>query len=144
LLDSVRHQAGERSVELAIEGVLPAIVSDRLAMEQVFGNLIDNAIKYSKEGERGKVIVRGRSVGDWVEYEVEDCGVGIALEDQARVFEMFRRAGASETPGEGVGLAYARQIVRRLGGAIGVRSRPGEGAIFRVSLPRAMPGEVAQ
>jgi signal transduction histidine kinase len=138
LLDSMRHQAGERNVELLIEGDLPEIVCDRLAIEQVFGNLIDNAIKYSKGGEPGRVVVRARSTDAWVEYEVEDCGVGIAPADQARIFDMFRRAGPSEAPGEGVGLAYARQIVRRLGGDIGVNAAAGEGATFRVSLPRVL------
>ncbi|MGE0829679.1 MAG: ATP-binding protein [Hyphomonadaceae bacterium] len=136
--NAVRNQAAEAQVTLQIEGELPGIVSDRLAVEQVFGNLIDNAVKYAKKDRPGRVIVRGRRAGANFEFEVQDEGVGIAPQDQQRVFDMFRRAAGADAPGEGVGLAYIRQIVRRLGGAISLQSRPGEGSIFRVTLPRTL------
>lgn len=138
IADAVRHQAVERDITIDIQENLPAIVSDRLAIEQVFSNLIDNAVKYAKKDAPGAVRIRGRAIADWVEYEIVDNGIGIAPKDQVRIFDMFRRAANSDEPGEGVGLAYTRQIVRRLGGSIQLHSRLGEGAIFRVSLPRRL------
>jgi signal transduction histidine kinase len=119
-----------------IEGVLPDIESDRLAIEQVFANLIENAIKYLKPGRPGRIVIRGRSLGDRLVYEVQDNGRGIAVVDQQRVFDLFRRAGAQDQPGEGIGLAHVRALVYRLGGLIDCSSEIDQGAVFRVSLPR--------
>ena len=66
---------------------------------------------------------------------IEDNGRGIALADRERVFELFRRAGPQDMPGEGVGLAYVQTLVRNLGGAISLNSVVGEGSTFTVLLP---------
>ncbi|MGE3249069.1 MAG: ATP-binding protein [Hyphomonadaceae bacterium] len=138
-IDSVRHAAQQRQIEIAVEGEMPVIVSDRLALEQVLGNLIDNAVKYAKPDVPGRVTIRGRQAGGFVELSVEDTGIGVAEKDQQRIFDMFRRgAGADSEQGEGVGLAYARHIVRRLGGVMILQSRLGEGATFIVRLPKRL------
>lgn len=159
---SLRHQLDAQGSEFRVEGVLPDLVTDRLAAEQVFGNLLDNAVKYLDPTRPGRIIVRGCEVGSGMGFpgevsgefpetpggsqagrhavfEVADNGRGIAAGDLLRIFEPFRRAGAQDRPGEGIGLAYVRTLVRRLDGKVEVSSRqgtgPGSGSTFRVTLP---------
>ncbi len=134
---SLAHQLHERGAKLIIE-VVPDLVSDRLAVEQVFGNLIDNAVKYLKPGRPGRILVRGRDLGLSVRYEVEDNGRGIDEKDYERIFDLFRRSGTQDQQGEGIGLAHVRALVRRLGGTISVSSRLGEGSTFTVTLPKTI------
>ena len=114
------------------------IVSDRLALEQIFGNLVDNAVKYltpDAAGPRSTCAARREAAaGSCV--EVADNGRGIAAQDHERIFELFRRSGAQDRPGEGIGLAHVRALVRRLGGDITVQSELGRGTTFQVALPR--------
>ncbi|MEE1657676.1 PAS domain-containing protein [Microvirga sp. CF3062] len=141
---SVAHQLQERRAELVIDAV-PDITSDRLAVEQVFGNLIENAVKYLDPARLGRIEVRGRDLGGNVRYEIQDNGRGIDPKDFERIFDLFRRSGAQDQQGEGIGLAHVRALVRRLGGTINVSSRPGQGSTFTVVLPKyiSMPSEAA-
>ena len=83
------------------------------------------------------VEVRARhAAGNRIEIEIEDNGRGIAPADHERVFELFRRAGTQSQPGEGIGLAHVRTMVRSLGGDITLRSEAGVGTTFIVTLPR--------
>ena len=132
---SLRHQSEERHATFVIEA-LPDVVSDRLVLEQVFSNLLENALKYLKPGRPGRIVVSGRLVGRLAVYEVVDNGRGIAARDLERVFELFRRAGDQSVPGEGIGLAHVRALVRRLGGRIDCVSGEGVGSTFRVEVPR--------
>ncbi len=100
-----------------------------------FSNLLENALKYLQPGRPGRIEVSGRRVGRAVLYEVVDNGRGIAARDLERVFELFRRAGDQTVPGEGIGLAHVRALVRRLGGRIDCVSVEGVGSTFRVELP---------
>lgn len=131
---AMAHQAQAVDASLDIEP-LPQLYSDRLALEQIFSNLLDNALKYLRKDARGHISVKGRAEGNRVVIEVEDNGRGIEQKDQERVFELFRRAGAQDRPGEGMGLAHVRALVRRLGGVISVKSKPGAGSSFIVTLP---------
>jgi signal transduction histidine kinase len=133
-IDSVRHQAEATGAEITL-GPVPAIVSDRIAIDQVFSNLIDNALKYLVDGRPGRIAVEGRREGRLVVITVRDNGRGIAPRDMVRVFELFRRAGNQDRPGEGIGLAHVKALVRRLGGAIECDSVLGEGSVFSVRLP---------
>lgn len=133
--DGVRHRLGEAGAEIVVEADVPDIVSDRLVMEQVFGNLVDNAVKYLKPGRPGEIRLRGwREPGRYV-FEVEDNGRGVAPKDHERIFDLFRRAGAQDQPGEGLGLAHVRALIYRLGGVITCASELDQGATFRISLP---------
>ncbi len=132
---SVAHQLHERGAELRIEAI-PDLTSDRLAVEQIFGNLIDNAVKYLHPSRPGRIVIRGWERGSDVLYEIEDNGRGIDPKDFERIFDLFRRSGVQDQQGEGIGLAHVRALVRRLGGTISVSSRPGEGSTFTVALPR--------
>ncbi len=138
---SLAHQADAAGARIEV-GALPPLESDRLALEQIFSNLVDNALKYLRTGLPGRIKVTGRSARDRVVYEVADNGRGIDERDQERVFELFRRSGVQDRPGEGIGLAHVRALVRRLGGTIGLTSRPGQGSTFTVILPARWSGEV--
>jgi two-component system, OmpR family, sensor histidine kinase MtrB len=123
----------ELVLELPDEPVLA--VCDAARLEQVMGNLISNAIKYSPEG--GRVIVKVTQSPSAAVVAVTDQGVGISAADQASLFEPFRRVGPRrDIPGLGLGLSVARRIVEAHGGEIAIASRPGEGSTFRVVLPR--------
>ena len=138
IVDGMRHQIEERGITVRVEP-LPDIMSDRLAIEQIFGNLVDNAVKYLDDSRPGEIAVRGFDRGRRVEFEVEDNGRGIAERDRERVFDLFRRAGAQDRPGEGIGLAHVRTLVRRLGGTILLSSELGRGTTFRILMPKTMP-----
>jgi signal transduction histidine kinase len=136
--DSMAHRLDETGATIEIAGTLPAIVSDRVAIEQILSNLIENAVKYRHTSRPVEVKVSGGSGGDRVWIEVADNGRGIDPRDHERVFDLFRRSGAQDQPGEGIGLAHVRALAYRLGGTITLRSALGEGATFRVSLPSTL------
>ena len=133
--ESLSQQLSAREATVAVEGQLPALVSDKLAVEQIFGNLIENAVKYLSPDRPGRIVVSGRKQAGVLFYEIADNGRGIDAKDFERVFELFRRSGLQDTPGEGIGLAYVRNLARRLGGNVTVRSEYGVGSTFCVNLP---------
>lgn len=134
IVSSLAHQAAEAQAEIHIEP-LPNIVSDRLALEQIFSNLIDNAIKYLKSGVPGDVRIRGRTKLGYAIFEISDNGRGIDPKDHQRIFDLFRRAGTQDKPGQGIGLAHVRALVRRLGGTMSVSSELNAGSTFTITLP---------
>ncbi len=135
LIETVTHRAVELQASLRV-GELPPVETDPLAAQQIFGNLIDNALKYGRSDEKLQIEVRGRLTATHAIYEVQDNGRGIDRADFQRVFELFRRAGKQDRPGEGIGLAHVRALVRRLGGTMGLTSEVGKGSTFTVTLPR--------
>lgn len=137
---TVAHRASEQGATITVAD-LPPVVSDALALEQVFSNLVDNALKYGRQGEPGRIEIKGRATPTQVTYEVRDNGRGIDPQDHQRVFELFRRSGAQDRPGEGIGLAHVRALVRRLGGTMSLASELGKGSVFTVTLPRRWIGE---
>lgn len=138
IADSLRHQTEAAGAEISI-GDLPWLESDRLSLEQIFGNLLDNAVKYLDAARPGRIMVTGEEIGaDWVEFRVSDNGRGIAPEDRERIFELFRRSGKQDRTGEGLGLAFVRNSVRRLGGDIQVESELGQGSTFRLKFPKRL------
>jgi signal transduction histidine kinase len=134
IVATVAHQAAEAKAQIRIEP-LPDIVSDRLALEQIFSNLIDNALKYLNPGVHGDISVRGRTKLGFAIFEVADNGRGIDPKDHQRIFDLFRRAGTQDKPGQGIGLAHVRALVRRLGGTLSVQSELHSGSTFTITLP---------
>jgi two-component system phosphate regulon sensor histidine kinase PhoR len=117
------------------------VLADEDALTQVFGNLIENAVKYGKEGKR--IVVGARDKDGFVEFYVQDFGPGIPSEHIGRIFERFYRidkARSRESGGTGLGLAIAKHIVLAHGGAIRVESELGSGATFLFTLPLAPAG----
>ena len=137
-VETMRNDAPESiSLSAAPNGAAEAI-GDRDRIEQVLVNLIDNAVKYSPDG--GEVVVSTVPAAASVRVEVADQGIGIPPAEQEAVFEKFYRADSQHRmapSGTGLGLYICRELVQRMGGTIGVRSRPGGGSTFWFQLPRA-------
>ena len=140
---SIAHLIDERGVTLSVVGPLPTLTTDRLALEQILSNLIENATKYLHPGRAGVITVTGREARGRVALAVADNGRGIAAADHERIFDLFRRSGRQDQPGEGIGLAHVRALAYRLGGTIGVTSTLGEGTTFTVDLPRTFVSQEA-
>ena len=136
IVTTMAHQASEAKAEIRV-APLPNVVSDRLALEQIFSNLIDNALKYLRPGVPGEITVRGRTKLGSAIFEVSDNGRGIDSKDHQRIFDLFRRAGTQDKPGQGIGLAHVRALVRRLGGTMSVSSELHNGSTFTITLPLA-------
>lgn len=141
-LESLGGMLVDSGIEVEVRDAADTmVVVDVDAMTQVFGNLIENAMKYAPGGRRLVVGVRNSAGG--VEFYVQDFGPGIALEHQERIFERFYRvdkARSRESGGTGLGLAIAKHIVRAHGGTIRVESELGAGATFVFCLPAASGG----
>jgi len=138
-----RTQALARRVTLAVEigSPLGFLMADRVRFQQIIHNLLSNALKFTPEG--GLVTVAARQIGLELELIVRDTGVGISQEDQARIFEIYEQAGATEgrQKGSGLGLAITKRLVELHGGSIRLESAPGQGSTFIVRLPGAAPTE---
>jgi signal transduction histidine kinase len=125
----------ERGVELVVETQPVTVLGDRVRLEQIVSNLVENAHRYT---ETGTVRVLVRRDGEEAVLSVEDTGVGIAPEDLRHVFTRFWRGDRSRsraTGGTGIGLAIVRELVRAHDGRVDVDSTPGRGSVFRVVLP---------
>lgn len=139
--DTFQHRLTETGAEIDVAGPFPPLVSDRLALEQILSNLVENAVKYLKPGRPGRIAVTASRAGSRVVIDVADNGRGIAPADHERIFELFRRSGVQDQQGEGLGLAHVRALAYRLGGVITCISSLGEGATFRLSLPQVLEAE---
>jgi signal transduction histidine kinase len=134
LLAGAAHQVAVKNAAMVVAD-LPDAVADRSAMEQIMGNLLDNALKYLVPGRPGRVEISGERTDNGVVYHVRDNGCGISADDMSRLFQIFRRLGRQDVPGEGVGLAYVKALVKRQGGRIWCQSEPGVGSVFSFTIP---------
>ena len=139
---TLQHQVQQSGGTVRLDLAVPIINSDRMALEQVFGNVLDNAVKYQSPARQLRIHIRGCKVAaDRIEVDIADNGRGIAERDQERIFELFRRAGSQDQSGEGIGLAHVRAMLRRLGGDITVTSALDQGTTFKIVLPIDSPGD---
>jgi signal transduction histidine kinase len=136
-LTLVRERAGRRSIALhtSIDNRLGEIQGDERKIRQVVLNLLSNAIKFTPEG--GRIEVAAEPKAGLVEVSVSDTGVGIAPEDQEKVFEEFRQVGTADkkAEGTGLGLALCRKFIELQGGRIWVKSQVGAGSTFTFTVP---------
>lgn len=137
-LQSLAHQIETRGAEVTVEP-LPEVTADRTALEQIFANLLANAVHYLDPQRPGKIEVLAEANGAATVFYVRDNGRGIAEDDVPRIFEVFRRVGPQDVPGEGMGLNYVQALVRRHGGKIWCESELGRGSTFSFTIPREIP-----
>lgn len=136
--ETVDSWANERKITLKAEIApdLPPVMAAPNHIKQLWMNLVSNGIKYTQPG--GQVTASVRQEGDWIVGAVQDTGIGIAPQDQARIFEDFFRtdeAKAMERQGTGLGLSIVKRIVEIYGGEIGLYSEVGVGTTFTFKLP---------
>jgi signal transduction histidine kinase len=119
---------------------LPVLTTDRQVLSRVLQNLVDNALKYSPDGSPCEIEAHGE--GDYLAFWVRDYGIGIPPEELPRIFDRFYQVDSSTTRtfrGAGLGLSLVQDLIRHLGGSIGVDSTPGQGSCFTVRLPVRHP-----
>ena len=134
---ALAHQIEEEGVEVEIDA-LPTLTADRTSVEQIFGNLLTNAVNYLVPSRPGRIQVGGRQDEHGWTFWVRDNGRGISHEDADKVFAPFRRAGRQNVPGEGMGLSYVRTIVRQHKGRIWFDSEDGSGTTFYFAVPASL------
>ena len=123
-------------VHVEITGTMPVLMGERIRLQQVFMNLISNAIKHNERPE-GHVLISGRDAGRFYEFAVSDDGPGIAPQYHARIFLIFQTLQARDkVENTGIGLSLVKKIVEGQGGSIQVESNEGEGATFRFTWPK--------
>ncbi|MBI4431284.1 MAG: heavy metal sensor histidine kinase [Candidatus Omnitrophica bacterium] len=137
LVDFYQPLADEKEIHLAYQKSAPVLVSaDRLRLQELFSNLLENAVKYTHN--RGSVAISVKNEEAGVKVSVKDTGIGIPKSEQKKIFERFYRVDKSrsrEQGGAGLGLSIAETIARAHRGSISVESEPGKGSTFTVILP---------
>ncbi len=144
-VEALRATLAQRCAEVVI-GELPPIWGDPTAVEQVFANVIGNAVNYLDPQRPGRIeigVLDGGEPGRSPEcrtFFVRDNGLGIPEAHQPKVFIAFQRLHPEAAKGEGIGLALVRRVLERHGGHIWLKSTPGVGTTFFVALPAHAPG----
>ncbi|MGI8965446.1 MAG: sensor histidine kinase, partial [Limisphaerales bacterium] len=141
-LDAVVLQLSEeieqKKAKLKIKKPLSSVLAHSTPLEQIFTNLISNALKFSKPNERPALRIWAKEKNGHVGLFFEDKGIGIAPEHHERIFRIFERLHSpNEYPGTGIGLALVKKAAERMNGSVGVESELDRGSKFWVELPRA-------
>ncbi len=125
-------------VEIQIAGALPKVMGTEASLVQCWSNLLTNAVKFVAPGTKPLIKIRTQTIASDIRLWVEDNGIGIAPNDQVRIFQMFVRVGRFHAyEGSGLGLAIVRKAVERMGGQFGVESAVGHGSKFWIQLKGA-------
>ena len=135
MLQALAYQINQRGITVTL-GDLPVVAADLVSMEQIFGNILTNAVSYLDPERPGEIEISAERKADETTFRIRDNGRGIAKDDMEKVFAPFRRAGKQDVPGEGMGLAYVQTLVRRHGGRIWCESEAGVGTTFAFTIPR--------
>ncbi len=137
VLSQLEAEIRERGAQVVVEQPLPRVMGHYTTLLQVVTNLLTNAVKFVTSGVKPRVWMWAEEREEEVLLWTEDNGIGIALEDQERIFRAFERLHGLETyPGTGIGLAIVHKGVTRLGGRVGVESEIGRGSRFWVELSK--------
>jgi len=133
ILATYQNVIKQKNIQISV-GDLPDVTADFLSLQQIFGNIIDNAIKYLDPSRPGKITISGSREASITRFEISDNGIGLNETDQKRLFTLFYRGVNKNIPGEGVGMAFVRTLVRRQGGTITCESTFGKGATFTFTI----------
>lgn len=132
----ISKQAEDAGAKIDVEP-LPTITADKTAMQQIIGNLLDNAVKYLDPARQGHITISGSTSELEHSISITDNGRGIAKDDKEKVFAIFRRASNTDgTSGEGMGMSHVRALVERHGGRLSFESTLGEGTRFTFTINR--------
>ncbi|MGR3176036.1 MAG: ATP-binding protein [Candidatus Scalindua sp.] len=136
IIGTYEYMIKEEKVKVQV-GELPSCKGDNAQINQVFSNLLDNALKYLDSDREGIIRISGENKNGHIVYCLEDNGIGIVERQQTKVFEIFHRLNpaGNDVAGEGLGLTIISKILDRHGGKIWIESEPGKGSKFFVSLP---------
>jgi len=135
IVRTLSHQIGGKGITIKSDN-LPVIKADRTSIEQIFGNLLDNAVKFMDRKTDGIIEIGYKEDNKFYTFFVKDNGRGISEKDIEKVFALFRRAGKQDKPGEGMGMAYVQTLVKRHGGRIWVESEMGKGTVFYFTISK--------
>ncbi|MBN1427640.1 MAG: response regulator [Anaerolineae bacterium] len=133
--ERLQNEIREKCATIEIDDNLPLALGYAPWLEEVFANLIGNALKYACEEQHPHIAISGVLQNGVVRYEIEDNGIGIDPQDQAHLFEMFSRFHPERASGHGLGLSIVHRIVTKLNGRVGVDSIAGGGSTFWFELP---------
>ncbi|MDX1993212.1 MAG: hybrid sensor histidine kinase/response regulator [bacterium] len=137
-LSRLQYHIKENNVTIDLPMDFPPVIGHDVWIEEVFANLISNAIKYmGTDNADPTIILRAYHQQNKIRFEVQDNGIGISQEDQARLFTSFSRLNKVDTEGLGLGLVIVLRIVTQLQGQVGVESEVGMGSTFWFTLPAA-------
>ncbi len=143
-IEELRGDITSKKATVAIEGEIPDVIGNAALLSQVFRNLLDNGLKFSRKGVSPVVRVHAIDAGPQTKILIEDNGIGIAPEYQERIFGVFERLHNYEDyPGTGIGLAIVRKAIERMGGELGLTSDSDRGSCFWIKLPKASPNSLS-
>jgi signal transduction histidine kinase len=136
LVDERRERAEAATARFQIDRPLPNVFANEAGLAQALGNLIDNALKFTRPGVATVVRCSAHRDGSRVVIAIEDNGIGIDARHFKKIFMPFERLNPSQSvPGTGIGLAIVQRCIDKMGGQIDVSSVPGEGTTFSITLP---------
>ncbi|MES9883545.1 MAG: transporter substrate-binding domain-containing protein [Sedimenticola sp.] len=134
ILSSLSYIIEQTKTEVVL-GNLPVILNDRVVMEQILGNMLDNAVKYLDPNRPGSIVISSKASDSGITLSVKDNGRGIQPHEIEKVFQIFRRGMHQNVAGEGMGLSYVQTLVRAQGGRINFEPAPDFGTVFTIYLP---------
>jgi signal transduction histidine kinase len=141
LVDSIlserQAEIEQRKIAVNVDIPLPAVIADRAMLRQALANLLDNAIKYSRDATTPRIVVRGAEENGQVVFSVNDNGCGFDMKDHERLFQIFQRLHtAEEFEGTGIGLSTVKRAIEKQGGRVWAESAVGKGATFTFVIPK--------
>jgi len=140
ILDSLAYEINNKHIQIQL-GELPEVKTDAVALQQIFSNIIDNAIKYLDDSRPGKITISGTVVPGEIRFIISDNGRGISENDKEKVFDMFKRArNVGQVRGVGMGMSFVKATIQRLGGKIWLESVLGSGTKFIFTIPNRVKG----
>ena len=133
VINAMLHQIGKKGIKVRVLR-LPDVKADKVALEQIFGNLLENAVKYLDPDRPGEIEISGEQTGGKTVFKIVDNGRGISAGDIVNIFKPFIRVGERTGEGEGMGLAFVNTLVRNHGGTISCESEVGKGSSFSFTI----------
>lgn len=137
-INSLAYEIAKKNISVEYRN-LPRLQTDEVALQQIIGNIVDNAVKFMDASRPGKIVISAELVPGAYEFSIADNGTGISDMDKKKIFDIFRRgANARDTRGLGMGMAYVKATLRRLGGRVWFTSEtegPQQGTVFYFTIP---------